>query len=181
MLRILQFFRRPIAFIIRKKAISRLFLLTGEAFCCPAPDLKKLSGKMCLEKYALFTAEQAMKIIQSGRDIGETKMKLYQNALLCGREIRRHLHIKTVKDMIAASRIIYAVLGIEMDVKNDEIIIRKCYFSSYYDFCVCHILSSLDEGMAQGISDGYRLEFSQAITQGFDTCKAHLRYTGTEK
>jgi hypothetical protein len=92
-----------------------------------------------------------------------------------GSELRQRLHIKNTQEIMLASRLLYDILGIEFqgDARG-EVTINACFFSTYYSSGVCRILSSLDEGVAAGLSGGGTLSFAQRITEGKDCCKARL-------
>jgi hypothetical protein len=179
MVQMLQFLRFHIPGIIRKRVIRELSCLTADAFQCDAPNLDRLSGKACLREYALFTNEQALKVIRGEGSIETVKQRLYQKAFILGSEIRQRFHITRQQDVIPASRIIYSIFGIEMQEDSyGGILINRCFFSSYYSCDVCRLISSLDEGMAAGLSGGGRLEFHQRITEGSDCCKARFSISG---
>jgi hypothetical protein len=179
-LQLLQFPRFHIPGFVRRRVIRELSGLTADAFKCVAPSLNDLSGKACLNEYALFTNEQATKVIQGEGGSEAVKKRLYQNAFLMGSKIRHRFHITKQRDVMLASRLIYALLDIEMQEGSGGIIISRCFFSKYYSCDVCQVISSLDEGMAAGLSGGGRLEFQQRITQGSDCCRASFSSTGEQ-
>jgi hypothetical protein len=73
------------------------------------------------------------------------------------------------------SSILYQILGIDFEGDTSgEVTIKKCFFSDYYSQQVCQIISSLDEGVAAGLSGGGNLSFSGRITEGKDCCRARL-------
>lgn len=159
---------------IKKQKMRELFLLTSDAFLCGVPNLTGLSMQELLVEYALFTKGQAEKSIQQGYDLGPIQNRLYQNAYLLGKSIKKSLNIVNLTEALHVSRMIYRILSI--DFHSDEqgnIFISQCFFSQYYSSEVCQIISSLDEGLIAGLSDG-KLQFYQRITEGNDCCKAHL-------
>ncbi len=179
LLRILQLY---VPAFVKKKVIRELARLTADAFQCKAPDLKGLSYKASLQAYAIFTCEQAQRLIRCGCGIVEVKERLYQAAMQMGKDIRRRLHIATHEQVLMASRIMYRILGIRMhEDSNGGILISQCFFSRYYSGEVCRIISSLDEGVAAALSGGGRLEFHQRITEGGNCCKAHFNVQGELK
>ncbi len=157
---------------IKKKKLKELFRLTADAFQSKMPELVGLSFDECLSKYALFTKEQAESYLQRGRPIEEVKDRLYQNSNIFGQNLNKSLHIRTWKEVSEALKVIYKIIGIELQYGNHgEIIIKECFFSKYYSDEVCKLISSLDEGLAFGLSGGGRLCFSQRITEGSSCCK----------
>lgn len=159
---------------IKKRKMRQLFYLTADAFQSKVPDLTGLSFQAYLLKYAQFTKEQAQRSIQYGCDLDLIKNRLYQNAYHLGRSIKISLNIRTPKEVMLVCRIIYSILAIDFhgDLEGN-ILIRRCYFSKFYSSEVCRIISSLDEGLAAGISGG-KLQFKQRITEGYNCCLAHL-------
>ncbi len=179
LLRILQLY---VPAFVKKKVIRELTRLTADAFHCKVPDLKGLTNKVCLQAYAIFTCEQAQRLVRCGYGVGEVKERLYQAAMQMGKEIRRRLHIDTQQQVLAASRMMYRILGIRMHEDSlGGILISDCFFSRYYSGEVCRIISSLDEGVAAGLSGGGKLEFHQRITEGGNCCKAHFNAQGELK
>lgn len=54
-----------VPFWIQKKKLKELFALTAQAFQSEGPTLEGLSQKKVLEKYAIFTKENAEKLLDS--------------------------------------------------------------------------------------------------------------------
>jgi hypothetical protein len=75
------------------------------------------------------------------------------------------------------SELVYKIIRIDLQGGPEgHILIRKCFFSHYYSYEVCRVISSLDEGLLAGISGGGRLKFDQRITEGHDCCRARLLF-----
>ncbi len=160
---------------IKKKKLKELFRLTADAFQSELPELRGFSFAECLSEYALFTKEQAEGCLKSGSLQEEIKLRLYQNSYLLGRNLRKCLHIKTWEEAAAALKVIYKLIGIDFQYdRQGEIIIQQCFFSKYYSGEVCKLISSLDEGLAAGLSGGGRLCFKQRITEGDSCCKGYF-------
>ena len=160
---------------IKKKKLDELFRLTADAFQSELPELRGLSFTDRLLKYALFTKEQAENYLQSGRPLEEVKHRLYQNSYILGHSLRKSLHILTGEEALIALKIIYKLIGIDLHYDGQgEIIIKQCFFSNYYSGEVCKLISSLDEGIAAGLSGGGKLCFNQRITQGGGCCKGYF-------
>lgn len=167
---------------VKKQKLQELFTLTAEAFQCEAPSLKGLSFQESMHKYALFTKEQAENQLRQPDDPLDAnnlkcehalKDRLYKNAFQYGQSLRKKLHCRTPEEIIAVCRLIYKILGIEFcgDTQGN-IVISRCFFSAYYSAEVCRLISSLDEGLAAGLSAGSRLAFAVRMTEGNPCCKA---------
>ena len=160
---------------IKKKKLNELFRLTADAFQSELPELRGLSFAECLSKYALFTKEQAESYLQSGRPLEEAKHRLYQNSCIFGQNLRKSLHIITCEEAVTVLKVIYKLIGIDFQCdRQGEIIINQCFFSKYYSGDVCKLISSLDEGLAAGLSNGGKLCFNQRITEGGSCCKGYF-------
>ncbi len=160
---------------VKKRRLHQLFNLTADAFQCQAPRVEGLSLDQCLVKYALFTKGEAEKSIQQGQDLQLIKGRLYQNAYQLGASLRKGLRITTPEEVMTMSKLLYQILGIEFqgDAQGD-VIIKRCFFSQFYSSEVCQVISSLDEGVAAGLSAGGQLSFYQRITEGNGCCRAHF-------
>ncbi len=160
---------------IKMKKLEELFALVADVFGEATPSLKGLSYKELLNAFATFTVRQVKKHSQKGQNLEETKRRLFENAYLLGKKIRNDFNIRNTKEIIQISRILYQILGIELEgTLSGDITIKRCFFSSYYSSQVCQVISSLDEGVAAGLSEGGKLSFYQRITEGKECCKAHL-------
>ena len=160
---------------IKKKKLDELFRLTALAFGCETPERRGNSYRERLKSYAIFTKFEAEKCLREGGDLTEVKTGLFQNAYRMGREIRRNFRLRSPGEVMEMSRILYRFLGIDFEGKaGGDVTIKSCFFSHYYSPQVCRLISSLDEGLAAGLSDGGRLDFSQRITEDKDCCKARL-------
>jgi hypothetical protein len=158
---------------IKKKKLEELFDLVTEAFGKERPPLKGLSYRERLNAFALYTSNEAERHIQEEHDVEHVKKRLFENARVLGQKIRKDFGIRGAKDVLEMSRILYRILGIDFKGElSGEVTIRKCFFSDYYSPQVCRFISSLDEGVAAGLSGGGRLTFFQRITEKKDCCKA---------
>ena len=160
---------------IKKKKLGELSQLTAHAFRCEAPKLKGHSYTEQLKTYAMFTKCKAEKCLQEEKELVEVKTKLFQNAYELGRKIRRKLCLRSPGEIMEMSRILYQILGIDFEGETcGDVTIKSCFFSDYYSPHVCQLISSLDEGVAAGLSGGGRLSFYQRITEDKDCCKARF-------
>jgi len=171
---LLEVMRRWIPGFVKKKKLDELFRATALAFQTE-PPVARGSFAQRLSKYALFTRDQAKRRQESGRSTEEVKSRLYENSHVMGHQLRKSLHITTWEKSIAAMEVIYKLIGIDFQYgARGEITISKCFFSEYYSPEVCRLISSMDEGLAAGLSGGGRLCFKQRITEGNSCCKGYF-------
>ncbi len=172
LLRIMRFYTPE---FIKKKKLWELFRLTADAFQSEPPELRGLSFAGCLSKYALYTREEAEGFLQSGRPPEEVRRRLYQNSFVFGQHLKQSLHIASRTDAVAALKVIYQLIGIDFQSEGQGgFTIKQCFFSQYYSAAVCRLISSLDEGLAAGLSGGGTLRFEQRMTEGGDCCKGYF-------
>jgi hypothetical protein len=159
---------------IKKKKLNELFKLTAGAFESSRSLTGRHSFAEALSEYALFTQEQSVAYLQSGRPLPELRSRLYQNSYAFGRKLRNDLHIISDKRSIDMLKSIYRMIGIDLryDGKGG-FMISRCFFSKYYTKEVCALISSLDEGMAAGLT-GRGLYFEQRMTEGCGCCKGYF-------
>ena len=118
----------------------------------------------------------AMTADESGRDLAEVQRRLYDGAYRMGQELRRAFRVANTTDALAAARVLYRALGIDLRATPaGEVTVHRCFFSDYYSSPVCRVIASLDKGLFAGLSDGGQLSFTQRITEGSDCCKADFR------
>jgi hypothetical protein len=178
----LMILRLGVPAFVKKKKMEDLFRITALAFGCPPPELKGLSGKRLLESYARFTQDQAEKAVNLGRDVAAIKAGLFQGAAALGRDARRSLHLRSRQDVLAASRLLYRMLGIDFEGTPDGgVTISRCFFSQYYSVETCGIISSLDEGAVFGLSGGGELIFQERMTEGGSCCRARINFVDSPR
>ena len=164
---------------IKKKKLKELFRLTADAFETEIPELKGLTFHECLWKYAFFSKEQAEHCLQHGCPLEEVKSRLYHNSFVFGKNLRKSLHVKTWNESVEVLRTFYQFIGIDFEYDGQNaFVIRQCSFSKYYSAEVCTLISSMDEGLAAGLSNGGRLCFTQRITDGSGCCKGTVLQNG---
>jgi hypothetical protein len=113
---------------------------------------------------------------QQGRDLAEIRRRLYDGAYRMGQDLRRAFRVANTSDALAAARVLYRALGIDLQAAGGgEIVVRRCFFSQHYSGAVCQVIASLDEGLFAGLSNGGQLAFYQRITEGHECCQAHFR------
>lgn len=172
---LLKIIARRLPGFIKKKKLKELFCLTADAFQSEPPELRGLSFAECLLEYAIFTKEQAEVCLQNGLALSEVKQRLYQNADVFGQKLRKSLRIESWDESVQALQFIYGLMDIDFQCgEHGEFLIRRCFFSQYYSGGVCQLISSLDEGLAAGLSGGGKLSFKQRITDGNSCCQGYL-------
>jgi hypothetical protein len=159
----------------RKRKLEELFLAAADAFHCPTPHLQDLSPDRMLEEFAVFTRENAIEAIKLG-STPEIKERLYSRAYQIGRNLKTELKVRTLQEVMMACRLIYKALKIDFQGDSGgHVLINQCFFSQYYSGEICRVISSLDKGLAAGLSGGLKLDFNQRITEGNPCCAARLR------
>ncbi len=162
--------------VLKKRILRELYLATAQAFDTPPPCRRRMSPAALLKSYASFTRREAERVLRNGVPAAAAvEERLFQNTRALGERLRRALRLRSPADVLAASRILYAALGIDFEGGvSGEVTIRRCYFSRFYIPDICRIMSSADAGVAAGLSAGGRLTFSQRITEGSECCRARL-------
>lgn len=159
---------------IKRRALHELSEATAEAFQCKAPSVDGLSFQECLTEYALFTTHEAQRAIQQ-QSQAEAKHRLYENACRLGQRLKRGFRIGTIEEVMQMGEVVYGILRIDFHGGSQgDVLISRCFFSSFYSPDVCRIIASLDEGLLAGLSGGGKLSFSRRITEGGGCCQAHL-------
>ncbi len=191
-IKILQFYTPG---YIKNKKLDDLFDMTANAFCTEAPVLRGLTFSERLAKYACFTRDQAERVLNREGSSEERKNrieafegKLYQRSFLLGEDLRKSLRIKTWEQAVEALELIYQIIGIDFhyegpDASRDdgqgEFTVKTCYFSDHYSAAICGLISSLDRGLAAGLTGG-ELNFTQRLTEGCDCCEGYLIKESTD-
>jgi hypothetical protein len=161
--------------IARRAALRELFATTAAGFGCPVPPLGGLDADRLLGRYAEFTRDQAEAALRDGRDLPELQDRLQHGARGLGARLRAGLRLRTTEDAMAAARVVYGLLDIDLRGNRDGVItVRRCPFSDIYSADVCRLVGGLDSGLLAGLSGADRLEFTQRITEGAPCCLARL-------
>lgn len=161
--------------VLKKRMIIYLSKITAEAFQCDDPDLKGYSYKETLYQFALFTCRESEGPGKREKEREMTAKRLYIRAYRLGYRLRQVLRIETIDDVMKVSRLLYRILKIDFQGCGEgNITINRCYFSNYYTPEICRFISQIDKGVIAGLSGGGKLEFSQRLTEGKNSCKARL-------
>jgi len=97
-----------------------------------------------------------------------------------GKEARQKLGVgNSFRDLEAAARILYGILGIEFRLKNKDgnviMAVNRCALSKYYSPEACIVLSAADEGVVYGLNENMNMKFKERITEGASECIACIK------
>jgi hypothetical protein len=112
---------------------------------------------------------------------------MFREGLILGHKFRRILGVgNSLEDLISAARILYKVLGIEFDIKEDDaseivMAVNHCDLSEYYRPDTCRVLSAADEGVVQGLNPKIKMKFQERITEGASCCLAPIHMEDDKK
>ena len=99
-----------------------------------------------------------------------------------GRETAQKLGVgKSLTDLTRAAKILYRILGIEFEVKQQDsanavVTINRCALAANYSELTCQILSATDEGTIKGLNQNMKMTFTQKMTSGLTECKAKIEF-----
>ena len=157
--------------------LRELFELTAAAFYVQPISIVDTNFDNALRIYAVITRDMAQRQIISGEDVSQLKRRLFDGAFRLGDKLRREMAIHSRKDALKAAKLLYRTIGIDFHCNDaGEVKINCCYFASYYSCDVCRIVSSLDEGLIAGLTDGGRLWFLSRITEGNNSCVGQIEF-----
>jgi hypothetical protein len=114
------------------------------------------------------------------RAVEEGRRRMFPAGERLGMEARQRLGLEDdLDDLVAAAKLIYKVLGIEVDDHEGEdgtvvLVIDRCALAEVYDPVTCMMMSAADEGMVRGLNPGVSMTFIERITEGRPQCKADL-------
>jgi hypothetical protein len=158
--------------------LDALARVTAEGFATRMPDLSGRDLDVRLAAYAAFTAQEAGLLVAGGDTAAITaaKERLRRGALGLGARVRRGLGLRQAAETLAAWRLLYRQIGIDVTGSpGGEVTVTRCFFADYYPESVCEVIAALDDGLAAGLFGGARLEFSERLTGGGPCCRAVLR------
>ncbi len=166
---------------VARSALRRLFDATASAFGCEPMEVRGLSHRELLERYAEFTTGCAERALAVPSDAEAVSDRMWRNAYALGESLRRRLGIRTRGEALRAARVAYRTIGI--DLRADEkggVVVDRCAFATSYSPRMCRLMSSLDAGLIAGLTHGGRLTFSERITEGRPRCLAGVSWLGAE-
>jgi hypothetical protein len=162
-----------------KRKLAELVRSTARAFDTAPPSLEGLSLGEMRRLYAGFSREMAERALGDPAGAEAVRRRLFDEAFRLGRDLRRELGVSTPRDVMAAARILYR--GLDIDLEGGpagDIVVRRCAFSRHYTTEVCRLMSSLDAGVLAGLAGGGELEFTERLTEGSSRCRARFTFPG---
>ena len=176
-LRVLKIYAPP---AFKRITLLELYRATARAFdVAPPAGLGRLSHAALLESYAVFTKDEAERILPDPGRTALVEERLYRETRALGERLRRALKLRTSGEIMAASKMLYAALGIDFEGREPgEVTIRRCYFSRFYSGQICQVMSAMDRGLLAGLANGGQLVFSSRITEGQPCCRARFALGG---
>ena len=161
--------------------LDQLAQVTADGFVAPAPDWPGRAFDERLAAYAAFTVRESEALLAGGDAavVAAARDRLWRGASELGAGVRRRLGLRRPEEALAAWKLLYRQIGIEVegDVRG-EIRVTRCFFADHYTEGVCGLIAALDEGWASGLFGGATLEFSERLTGGRPCCRAILRLEG---
>jgi hypothetical protein len=152
---------------VRKLFFLAVFEDTAAAFRRSPPPLLRRT----LPAFRDFTARLAVEEMDTAR----VSQRLFEVTRAYGKILRFAFGISSMEDVMAAARVCYRALGIDFQGDTDgRIVVSRCFFSDAYTPGVCSLMSALDRGLLDGLSDGGELVFCQRITEGHPCCIARF-------
>ena len=160
---------------LRRRKLAELLRLTARAFDAVPPPSEGLSLEDLRRLYAEFSRQAAERALSRPDTLAATEQSLFDGALDLGREIGRELRVSTPREVMAAARVLYGALGIDLEGHPEgDIVVRRCSFSGLYSPAVCRVMSFVDAGVLAGLAGGGRLEFTARLTEGALCCRARF-------
>jgi ferredoxin len=159
-------------------ALSRRLLdeLTGrvaEAFGVTPPEWPSRNMEARLEEFARFTATAAGCTRET--TAGATAGRLRLAACGLGADLRRPLGVRSPDEARRALQLLYRELGIALRAGADgTVTVSRCRFSRHYSPGACRLMCAVDEGIAAGLTGGWRLSFDDRLTEGAAACRGRL-------
>src|SRR5215207_649865 len=113
--------------VARRAALRALFATTAAGFGCPVPPLEGLDADGLLRRYAQFTRDQAEAALRDGRNLPALRRRLEGGARALGDRLRAGLRLRTTQEAMAAARVVYGLLDIDLrGIRDGQITVRRC-------------------------------------------------------
>ena len=166
---------------LRRRALEELARRTARAFEAEAPDVGGPRGE-ALRRYALFTRERADVVAASPGGTSRARARLRSEAQEMGAALRGRLGVSSHAEAMRAARILYRVLGVDLDATpGGSITVRTCSFSATYSCRTCEVMAAMDEGLFAGLAGEGQLSFTSRITDGAVRCLATFTLGGPRR
>lgn len=166
---------------LKLEKLHSLMILSAEALRQPLPELQEMNLERSRELFVQLLLsgttdsnqnEEAHEL--SGQTRLETAGKLF------GLRLRCELRIKTPGEARTALRLLYRALGIDLCFdRADSITVSRCWFARYFTPETCKLVSALDRGVVNGLTDGGELVFTSRLTEGECACHATIKWRET--
>jgi hypothetical protein len=164
---------------VARSALRQLFEATASAFGCDPVDVRGMTRRELLERYAAFTTRYAEAALTGRSEADAVSRRMWNNAYDLGESLRRRLGVRTRTEALRAARVAYRMLAIDLRAdQQGNVVVDRCAFAPWYSPGVCRLMSSLDAGLVAGLTQGGRLAFSERITEGRPRCLARISWKG---
>lgn len=162
--------RKRTSKIYRNIQLQELLWLTAKAFGVKSKWI--LFSKNPLEQYMLFSKKAMAKEVDLAR--------VFDISYKFGKDLRACTGLSEADDLKELVYLLYQYIGIDMVGQlPEEFLIKKCYFSNFYNPDGCQKMSAMDSGIIAGIYSELipksRLIFSERLTEGCSHCKASFQ------
>lgn len=162
---------------LRKRKLEELLRATARAFNAVSPPVAGLSLEELRRAFAEFSRTMAESALRRPEALEAVERRLFDGAERLGREIGGELRVSTRREVMAAARVLYRGLGIDLvGGPGGDIVVRRCSFSRRYSPEVCRLMSRLDAGVLAGLAGGGQLAFTERLTEGAGCCRARFTF-----
>ena len=127
--------------------------------------------------YAERSRSWAERALSRPEDAEAAGRRLFEGGERLGRELRGTLRVASRREVMAAARVLYR--GLDIDLAGDaegNIVVRRCSFDGLYPAEVCRLMSRLDAGILAGLAGGGELAFTERLTEGAGRCRARFTF-----
>lgn len=160
---------------LKRRLLDDLTRMTAAALGGSAPRWDSRAFESRLRQFVTFSAAAATELLAEGDQtvVAEAHARLQASAAGLGASLRRRLGVRQTDDVLRALALLYRHIGIDFRPAGPgRIEVTRCAFAGAYDEHICRLMSALDEGVADGLSAGWRLRFSERLTAGASCCRA---------
>ena len=164
--------------------LDELARVTAEGFGTAAPEWTGGTFDIRLGDYARFTAREASLLIAAGNHWATeaARERLRVGATRLGASLRATLGVRHADEALAALKLVYHQIGIDLDCgPSGGITVSRCFFADYYDAQVCKVVEALDQGLVAGLFTGSSLTFSYRMTEGKPCCRASVQQVPVQR
>jgi hypothetical protein len=164
---------------VRRSILTELIAATARAFDRPGPRTTGLSVEELSARAVDVSRAWADEAIRGGGDLEQIERRLFSEAFDLGLRARDRLRLVTETDGLAAARIVYRAIGIDVRLGGTgDVLVARCAFARAYGPEVCRLMSSMDSGLIAGLTGAAGLRFTERITEGAPACRALVLRAG---